>query len=97
MPEKLNKKVCKISLTIIECVVMVKKFKTWQMVLYFIVSRTFVTKVIKEEKHLISWVRVADILIIWVIIWRASFVFHSSNDLGGITAKLAISAGIDLE
>ena len=55
------------------------------------------TKVIKEEKDLISWVRVADILIIWVIIWRASFVFHSSNDLGGITAKLAISTEIVLE
>ena len=55
------------------------------------------TKVIKEEKDLISWVWVADILIIWVIIWRASFVFHNSNDLGGITAKLTLSAGIDLE
>ena len=74
---------------------MVKEFKTSAD--RRIVSRIFVTKVIKEEKDLISWVRVADILIIWGIIWRAGFVFDSSNDLGGITAKLAISAGIDLE
>ena len=28
---------------------------------------------------------------------ESRFRFHRSNDLGGITAKLAISAGIDLE